>query len=123
MDTTRSGPLEDLVHWRGETAALVQAIRQSKAKGPVMFDRSHAAAAATTVATGLARPDELVDWAHAVHFEDELEIEDGHEDLLTRFLFEVSTPELFEPISVRVCQRWLHIMRASLALEAEAAGR
>ncbi len=28
-------------------------------------------------------------------------------DLLTQFLFEVSSPELFEPVTVSTCQRWL----------------
>ncbi|WP_143059721.1 hypothetical protein [Streptomyces melanosporofaciens] len=123
MDTTRSGPVADLVHWRGELADLIQTVGQSEAKGTVTFSRSHAAAAVTKVATGLAHSDELVDWANAVHFEDGVDIEDGHEDLLTQFLLEISTPELFEPITVPVCQRWLHIIRASLASEAEATGR
>ncbi|WP_268981094.1 hypothetical protein [Streptomyces coffeae] len=29
-------------------------------------------------------------------------------DLLTRFLVEISTPELFEPITVELCRRWHH---------------
>lgn len=102
---------------------LVRAIRQSEAKGPVTFTRGHAAAAVAKVVTGLARPGELVDWATAVHFEEEVDIEDGHEDLLTQFLFEVSSPELVEPVTIQVCQRWLHILRASLASETEATGR
>ncbi|WP_432011830.1 hypothetical protein [Streptomyces cucumeris] len=120
---TRRDPLEDLVHWRGEPDALVRAIRRSGAKGPVVLTRDHAAAAVAKVADGLARPEELVDWAHAVHFEDELDIEEGHEDLLTQFLFEVSTPELFEPIDRQVCQRWLSVLRASPASGAEAPER
>jgi hypothetical protein len=35
-----------------------------------------------------------------------VEIDGVDVDLLTQFLFEMSSPELFEPITVDVCQRW-----------------
>ncbi|MER5769290.1 hypothetical protein [Streptomyces sp. NPDC001985] len=98
-------PLEDLVHWRGEPARLVRAIRQRAVTGTVTFSRVHAAAAAEKAVAGLAYPGEFTEWANAVHFEDEVHIEDGHEDLLTQFLFEVSTPELFEPVTPQLCRR------------------
>ncbi|MFJ5116138.1 hypothetical protein ACIQAD_36505 [Streptomyces sp. NPDC088551] len=46
-------------------------------------------------------------WAQTVHFVDGPHIEDGHEDLLTQFLFETSTPEAFEPVTTELCRRWL----------------
>lgn len=49
----------------------------------------------------------------AVHFEEEVEVETGYEDLLTQFLVEISTPELFEPVTVQMCQRWLHALRTA----------
>ncbi|MFB7499332.1 hypothetical protein ACFC09_32395 [Streptomyces sp. NPDC056161] len=43
--------------------------------------------------------------------------------MLTTFLFEISTPELFEPVTHEVCQRGLRILRTSMASNAEAAER
>ncbi|MDT0450859.1 hypothetical protein [Streptomyces hesseae] len=36
-----------------------------------------------------------------------MEFDEPDVDLLTQFLFEVSTPELFEPVTVDVCRRWI----------------
>ena len=47
-----------------------------------------------------------------------LSIEEGHEDLLTQFLFEISTPELFEAVTPDLCCRWLGRFRGSLATPA-----
>ncbi|MCB5165056.1 hypothetical protein LG634_09470 [Streptomyces bambusae] len=121
MDPTRKpvdparNPLDDLLHWRAEPTAVARVVRQSGARGPVTFTRGHAAAAAARVADGSARPDELAGWAHAVHLEDEVVVEDGHRDLLTRFLYEVSTPELFGPPTAPVCREWVRVLRDGAA--------
>lgn len=117
------GPLEELVHWRGETARLVRAVRRDGGSAAVTFTCAHAAAAAARVADGAAGPDELVVWAQAVHFEEWVDFEAGHEDLLTQFLFEISTPELFEPVTVEVCRRWLRALRKSPARRVSGATR
>ncbi|MDT0546351.1 MULTISPECIES: hypothetical protein [Streptomyces] len=117
------GALEDLVHWRGETARLVRAVRRDGGTTTVTFTRAHAAAAAARVADGTASPRELVDWAQAVHFEEWVDFEAGHEDLLTQFLFEISTPELCEPVTAELCRRWLGDLRASSAHRASGATR
>jgi hypothetical protein len=39
-----------------------------------------------------------------------VEIDEVDVEMLTQFLFEVSGPELFEPINVDVCQRWISRM-------------
>jgi hypothetical protein len=39
-----------------------------------------------------------------------VEIHEVDVEILTQFLFEVSSPELFEPITVDVCQRWISRM-------------
>ncbi|MCF6523640.1 tRNA (N6-threonylcarbamoyladenosine(37)-N6)-methyltransferase TrmO [Streptomyces sp. JJ36] len=99
---------EDLLHWRGELAELVAAVRRSgPARSSVRFDRGHAAQAVRRVLTGDVAPEELVAWAQAVHFEEDVEAAEGDEDLLTRFLFEVSSPELFAPLTDALCRRWL----------------
>lgn len=58
-----------------------------------------------------------------MHFADQVHVEEGHQDLLTQFLVEISTPELFEPVTREVCQRWLRVLQTSMASDAEAAQR
>jgi hypothetical protein len=91
--------------------------------GHVTLRRGHALAAAEKVTAGLASPSQLVDWAQAVHFADHMDVEEEHQDLLTQFLVEISTPELFEPVTREVCQRWLHVLQTSMASDPEAAER
>ncbi|MEU0839343.1 hypothetical protein ABZ370_07710 [Streptomyces sp. NPDC005962] len=62
----------------------------------------------------MAEPSEVSLWAQTVHFREDVEVEEGHEDLLTQFLFEISTPELFEAVTPDLCYRWLGRLRASL---------
>ncbi|MGW0886011.1 hypothetical protein [Streptomyces sp. NPDC002671] len=123
MDANTSRPLEDLVQWNGELSGLISDARQGEPTSAVTLRRGHAVAAAEEVTTGLASPGQLVDWAQAVHFEGRVHVEEGHQDLLTQFLVEISTPELFEPVTHEVCQRWLHILRTSMASDAEVAER
>ncbi|MFQ6197665.1 hypothetical protein [Streptomyces sp. NPDC000405] len=104
----RRGPLEDLVHWRGALPVLLQAVRQGHVATSVVFGCDHVVAALEKAVSGLVTPDELVAWAQAVHFEDGVDIEDAYQDLLTQFLFEVSSPELFGPVTAETCERWLH---------------
>ncbi|MEU4800551.1 hypothetical protein [Streptomyces sp. NPDC023327] len=118
MDANRSRPLEDLVQWNGELSGLIRDARHGEATSAVTFRRGHAVDAAEKVTTRLASPGQLVDWAQAVHFEDRVHVEEGHQDLLTQFLVEISTPELFEPVTHDVCQRWLRILRTSMASDA-----
>ncbi|MFE0452469.1 hypothetical protein ACFW2D_14465 [Streptomyces sp. NPDC058914] len=118
MDANGSQPLEDLVQWDGELSKLIRDARHGEPTSAVTFRRGHAVAAAEKVTIGLAGPGQLVDWAQAVHFEDQVHVEEGHQDLLTQFLVEISTPELFEPVTREVCQRWLRILRTSLASDA-----
>ncbi|MFF8659247.1 hypothetical protein [Streptomyces huasconensis] len=121
MDTYGSRPLEDLVRWNGDLSELTRNPRSTRsarrcgATPMVTFRRDHAVAAVEKVLAGLADPSQLVDWAQAVHFEDQVDIEGEHQDLLTQFLFEVSTPELFVPVTREVCRRWLHVLQASTA--------
>ncbi|GAA2326216.1 hypothetical protein [Streptomyces cuspidosporus] len=123
MDATGRQPLEDLVHWNGELSKLVAAVRHGDPAATVTLRRDHIAAVVEKVATGLASPSELIDWAQAVHFEDRVDIDEGHQDLLTQFLVEVSTPELFEPVTLAVCQRWSHALRATPEPRIKADGR
>ncbi|MGW0535267.1 hypothetical protein [Streptomyces sp. NPDC003032] len=124
-DVNESGsrPLEDLVRWNGELSELIRSARHSEPTWMVTFRRGHAVAAAEKVTAGCASPGQLVDWAQAVHFEDQVDTEEGHQDLLTQFLVEISTPELFAPVTREVCQRWLRVLQASEDSDSDAAGR
>nr|BCD33688.1 hypothetical protein [Streptomyces violaceusniger] len=106
MDTNGTTPVADLLHWRGELPSLIK--DAYAAETPAFLTRAHAAAATSKLLTGRARPDELTDWAQAVEFLEDLDFEAGQVDLLTQFLIEISTPELFEPITVELCRRWHH---------------
>ncbi|MGW2324996.1 hypothetical protein ACWC5C_04425 [Streptomyces sp. NPDC001700] len=111
--------VEDLLRWRGALADLVQAVRQDEDTSSVsILDRVTVAAVLEKVVEGLAEPGELSLWAHTVHFRDDVDFEEGHEDLLTQFLFEISTPELFEAVTPDLCYRWLGRFRMSLAASA-----
>lgn len=123
MDANGSRPLEDLVQWNGELSGLIRDARHGEPASAVTFRRGHAVAAVERVTTGLASPGQLIDWAQTVHFEDQVHFDEGHQDLLTQFLVEISTPELFEPLTHEVCQRWLRSLRTSMASDAEAAER
>ncbi|NDZ75135.1 MULTISPECIES: hypothetical protein [unclassified Streptomyces] len=123
MDATERQPLEDLVHWNGELSELIEAARHGDPTATVTLRRDHTAAALEKVATGLASPSELIDWAQVVHLEERVDVDEGHQDLLTQSLVEVSTPELFEPVTLAVCQRWLHTLRAVPEPCAKADGR
>ncbi|MFG2691951.1 hypothetical protein [Kitasatospora sp. NPDC048407] len=120
MNAEESPVLEDLVNWRGELDDLVRNARRAGQSAHAVVDRAvvdRAAleAALAKAADGLVASAELTTWAQVVHLHDGLDLEDGHEDFVAQFLFEASTPELFEPITPEFCQRWLDKIRASLA--------
>ena len=107
-------PLEGLLHRQGELGELLAALRRCPPESIAVFRRIHAATAAEKVATGMVGTEQITAWAQAVHFEEAVELETGFEDLLTQFLVEMSTPELFEPVTAEVCQQWLHTLRKEL---------
>ncbi|MFB7469707.1 hypothetical protein [Kitasatospora sp. NPDC056184] len=116
MNANANSVFEELVRWCGELDDLVKAANRADPSSPcAIVDRAAVEAALAKAAGGLVPLGELTTWAHAVHLSDGVDIEDGHEDLVTQFLFEASTPELFEPITPEFCQRWLDEVRVSLA--------
>ena len=110
--------VEDFLHWRGALADLIQAPQGEDASSASVLDRVIVAAALEKAVEGLVEPGELSLWSHTVHFREDIDIEEGHEDLLTQFLFEISTPEVFEVITPDLCHRWPGRFRTSLATPA-----
>lgn len=107
--------LLDLVQWNGQIDDLIVAARVvPEGKLPaVVLDRADAQAALRKVLTGEALPGDLSAWTHELYMREDIDIEQGHEDLLIQFLFELSTPELFEPITRELCSRWLDALRVT----------
>jgi hypothetical protein len=46
-------------------------------------------------------------WSRSFRLSKEPPRSSRHEDLLARFLVQISTPEIFEPITPELCERWL----------------
>ncbi|MGW5234509.1 hypothetical protein ACWEQU_19995 [Streptomyces nodosus] len=101
--------LLDLVRWNGQIDDLIAAARMiPEGEFPAaVLDCASAQAALHKVLAGAALPGGLTAWAEELHMREDIDIEAGHEDLLTQFLFEMSTPELFEPVTGELCGRWL----------------
>ncbi|MFJ3791326.1 hypothetical protein [Kitasatospora sp. NPDC090091] len=122
MNANTSPVLVDLVSWRGKLDDLVRSARSADPSAHAVVDRAAIEVALANAVSSLVTYAELTAWAQAVHFHDGVDIEDGHEDLVAQFLFEASTPELFEPIAPEFCQRWLDRLRISLAKSPGAGG-
>jgi hypothetical protein len=108
--------LLDLLRWNGQVDDLIAAARiiPEGELPAVVFDGSIAQAALRRVLSGEALPGDLTAWTQELHMREDVDVEPGHEDLLTQFLFEMSTPELFEPITRELCSRWLDTLRATV---------
>ncbi|WP_328393771.1 hypothetical protein [Nocardia sp. NBC_00416] len=107
--------LLDLVRWNGRIDDLIAAARRIPEGefSAVVLDRASAQAALRKVLAGEALPGDLTAWTEELHMREDIDIEPGQEDLLTQFLFEMSTPELFEPITRELCSRWLDELYAT----------
>jgi hypothetical protein len=105
-------PLTSLLRWQSELGALVDAANScDQQDGPsVLLDREAVKTVLQRCIAGKVEVAELPIWAGAVHMLERVEIEEDDLDLLAQFLFEVSTPELFEPMTVDLCQAWISRM-------------
>lgn len=103
----------DLVQWNGPISDLVAAVRRipERVTPVVILDRTAAEAALRKLLADEAPLTDLTAWAEELHTREDVDIEPGHEDLLAQFLFELSTPELFEPITREFCNRWIGELR------------
>jgi hypothetical protein len=52
------------------------------------------------------RVDEFMRWAQALEGREDLALESGFEQILKEFLFEISTPEINEPLTPELAVRW-----------------
>ncbi|MCO6006446.1 hypothetical protein NE236_15785 [Actinoallomurus purpureus] len=103
-----------LTDLNGNIADLACAVRDSKASGGeevVAFGRKNAIAVLEKFVAGHVSADEISEWAELIHGLDGIGIEKGFEDIVLKFLFEVSTPEICGRVSVELARRWIARLR------------
>ncbi|MGW4380414.1 hypothetical protein [Kitasatospora sp. NPDC004531] len=115
MNANPNAALEDLVTLRGNLDDLVRAARGTDPSARAVVDRAAVEAVLARAVGGAVARAELTAWAQAVHLHDGVDLEDGHEELVAQFLFEASTPEIFEPVTPEFCRRWLDLIGTSRA--------
>ncbi|MER6015630.1 hypothetical protein [Streptomyces bluensis] len=109
MESEAHDALTGLIRWVDPLDGAIQAAnRCDSGEGPsVSLDRPAVRNVLHRCIFGELDVQELPRWAGAVHMLDRIEIEEQDIELLTQFLFEVSTPELFVPVTVDVCRQWI----------------
>jgi hypothetical protein len=112
MESDGGEALISLIRWDSSLDGLIDAASESdQHEGPaVLLSRPAVQDVLRRCISGELDVAELPRWAGAVHMLDRVEIDEEDVDLLTQFLFEVSTPELFEPVTLTACQRWINQM-------------
>lgn len=112
MESDPCRALTSLIRWESSLDGLVEAANScDRHEGPsVHLDRDAVRDVLQRCISGAVSVLDLSRWAGVVHMLERVEIDEFDVDLLTQFLFEVSSPELFEPITVDVCQRWISRM-------------
>ncbi|MEV6775723.1 hypothetical protein [Streptomyces syringium] len=108
MDSDSFEDLTSLLRWDSPLDGLVNAAKQHDLQdGPyVILNRPTARDVVQRCISGELDVSELPRWAGVVHMLERVEIDEADIEQLAQFLFEVSSPGLFEPITVEVCRRW-----------------
>ncbi|WP_327268030.1 hypothetical protein OG233_06735 [Streptomyces sp. NBC_01218] len=112
MESDACQALTSLIRWESSLDGLIDAAnRCDRHEGPpVRLDRDAVREVLQRCISGELDILKLPRWAGAIHMLDRVEIDEADVEMLTQFLFEVSSPELFEPITVDVCRRWMSRM-------------
>ncbi|MFC8711186.1 hypothetical protein ACFUCQ_14915 [Streptomyces sp. NPDC057197] len=109
LESEHYGALTRLISWADPLDGVIEtAGRCDLSEGlAVILDRPTVTRVLRRCISGELDVRELPTWASAVHMLDRVEIRDEESDVLTQFLFEVSTPELFTPVTFDVCRQWI----------------
>lgn len=112
MESDTCQALTGLIRWESSLDDLIDAAnRCDRHEGPsARLDRHAVREVLQLCISGERDVLALPRWAGAIHMLERVEIDEVDVEMLTQFLFEVSSPELFEPITVDVCQRWVSRM-------------
>lgn len=103
--------LLDLNGRLGDLACAAQSASHGQIDEVVHLCPESAIAALEKYTVGDITVKELTEWAETVHSLDTIGVAEEHEDLLLQFLFEISTPELFNEINAEICSRWISRLR------------
>ncbi|MFC4497743.1 hypothetical protein ACFPA8_26795 [Streptomyces ovatisporus] len=100
--------LRGLIHWEIPLEEAIRAAGQCDEQPgpPVVFDASTARSVLERCIAGDLPVCDLPRWAGAVHTLERVELADRERDLLAQFLFEIDTPELFDPVTASLCRKW-----------------
>ncbi|MEU6117177.1 hypothetical protein ABZ840_21885 [Streptomyces sp. NPDC047117] len=109
MDSDACQGLVSLIRWESPLDELINAAnRCDRHEGPsVRLDREAARQVLQRCLSGEVDILDLPRWAGVVHMLERIDIDEEDVEPLTQFLFELSGPELFDPITVDVCRRWI----------------
>lgn len=109
MEADSCEALQRLVRWESPLGDLVNSasLCDEDQGPPVLLDVPAVRDVLDRCIAGDLPVAELPRWAGTIHLLDRIEIDEADIDLLTQFLFEISSPELFEPVTVSLCQRWI----------------
>ncbi|MBU3864902.1 hypothetical protein KN815_12695 [Streptomyces sp. 4503] len=102
--------LLDLLNLNGridDLTAAAQSASRGQIDEAVYLNPEIAIAALAKFIAGDISAQDLIDWAEVVHSLDTIGVTEEHQDLLLQFIFEISTPELFDEINVETCSRWV----------------
>ncbi len=113
-DADRVEVLTDLVELKPETAdtiAAVAALPWDEEQDLVQFTTQHAKRALESYVQGDLTAEDLESWAEVVHSRDDIGLDAQASEELARFLYEVSTPELFGGMTVELAMSWLSRLR------------
>ncbi|HEX7076764.1 MAG TPA: hypothetical protein VF226_22215 [Hyphomicrobiaceae bacterium] len=78
---------------------------------PVVLTRNHLAHVLQCVVDGTISEQELEAWSELIEGRPGIEYESGMESRLSEILFQLSTPEINEPVTVEKCWRLLKDLR------------
>lgn len=98
----RVGALQDLVRLRRsvpDAAAALAAFDWDSDEELVTLTRADAARLLTAYLDGTLTDADVVTWAEALEGRDDVGFEPSHDDTLKNLLFDLSTPELTEPLT------------------------
>ncbi|WP_262705860.1 MULTISPECIES: hypothetical protein [Streptomyces] len=112
MESDACETLNSLIRWESSLNGLIEAAnRCDLSEGPsVWLDRDAVRDVLQRCISGELDVLELPRWAGAVHMLDRVEIDEVDVEMLSQFLFEMPSPELFQSINVDLCQRWISRM-------------
>lgn len=105
----RTQALEDLIAAKSPLQQTLQAVKRfpwDSERELVELTAAKATSVLELYVDGGLNAKEVTEWAEALEGRDDVALEERNKELLKTLLFELSSPELAEPISVAMAQQW-----------------